>query len=100
MSRSSRTFKKAKKPYPTFPLTAHPNGQWCKKIRGQVRFFGVQADPEAAPVNYNRQAADLHEGREPRAKRLDDVPTVKDLANKFLESKQAKCRSGTLSARP
>lgn len=24
------------KPYPSFPLTAHTNGQWCKAIRGKV----------------------------------------------------------------
>jgi hypothetical protein len=38
--------KQPRKPYPTFPLTAHPNGQWCKKIRGKVHFFGVWGDPE------------------------------------------------------
>ena len=26
--------KRPSKPYPNFPLTAHNNGQWCKKIRG------------------------------------------------------------------
>ncbi len=55
--------KKPAKPYPGFPLTAHPNGQWCKKIRGRVHFFGVWADPMAALGHYNRQAADLHAGR-------------------------------------
>ncbi|MFA5864727.1 MAG: hypothetical protein WC975_08565 [Phycisphaerae bacterium] len=39
------------KPYPTFPLTTHPNGQWCKKIRGKIHFFGVWADPEAADLH-------------------------------------------------
>ena len=34
------------KPYPTFPLYAHGNGQWAKKIRGQTLFFGPWADPK------------------------------------------------------
>jgi hypothetical protein len=33
--------KKPVKPRASFPLAAHPNGQWCKKIRGKVPFFGV-----------------------------------------------------------
>ena len=55
--------KKPAEPHPGFPLTAHPNGQWCKKIRGKVHFFGVWGAPMAALGNYNRQAADLHAGR-------------------------------------
>jgi hypothetical protein len=31
------------KPYPEFPLTAHPNGQWCKKIRGKGP---ISTDPD------------------------------------------------------
>jgi integrase len=99
MARMSSRTTKPKKPYPTFPLTPHPNGQWCKKVRGQLRFFGVWADPDAALANYNRQASDLHAGREPQAGRLEDVPTVKNLANAFLASKKAKYESGTLTAR-
>ena len=53
--------KKPAKPRASFPLTAHPNGQWCKKIRGKVHFFGVWSDPDAALAAYLRVAADLHE---------------------------------------
>jgi len=58
--------QKPKKPHPSFPLTAHANGQWCKRIRGRVHFFGVWADPEAALKEYKCQAADLHAGRLPQ----------------------------------
>jgi len=39
---------KPAKPSPSFPLTPHNNGQWCKKIRGKLYFFGVWDDPDAA----------------------------------------------------
>ena len=51
---------KPRKPNPTFPLTAHDNGQWCKKIRGKIHFFGVWEDRHAALQQYLRVAADLH----------------------------------------
>ena len=39
---------KPAKPYPDFPLTAHPAGYWCKKIRGRLYYFGPWADPNSA----------------------------------------------------
>jgi hypothetical protein len=30
---------KPAKPYPEFPLTAHPAGYWCKKIRGKLYYI-------------------------------------------------------------
>ena len=36
---------KPEKPYPQFPLFAHGNGMWAKRIRGQVRYFGKWSDP-------------------------------------------------------
>jgi hypothetical protein len=72
--------KKPKKPYPLFPLTAHPNGQSCKKIRGQVRFFGVWSDTEAALDRYPAEAADLHAGRVPPRVATDGV-TIKEACN-------------------
>ena len=73
---------KPRKPHANFPLTPHPNGQWCKKTRGgQLRFFGAWSDPQAALERYLHQAADLHAGLEPT------LPTenvsVKQLANQY-----------------
>jgi hypothetical protein len=34
------------KPYPQFPLTAHPAGYWCKKIRGKLHYFGPWEDAD------------------------------------------------------
>ncbi len=54
------------KPYPDFPLTAHPCGQWCKKIRGHLYYFGPWSDPDGALKTYFERKDDLHAGRTPR----------------------------------
>jgi hypothetical protein len=36
-----RKATKPTKPHKDFPLTPHPNGQWCKKVLIKVHFFGV-----------------------------------------------------------
>lgn len=88
---------KPKQPYPSFPLTAHPNGQWCKKIRGKVHFFGVWADPDAAHQAYLASAADLHAGRLPQLSRLSpDNLTVKDIGNAFLNWQKGKMEAGDI----
>jgi hypothetical protein len=88
MSNSSRslTEKKPRKPYRDFPLFAHGNGQWCKKIRGRHRFFGIWTDPDKALKKYLDEKDDLHAGRRPREKR--DGLTVRDLCNRLLTLKR------------
>lgn len=34
------TDTRADKPTPDFPLFAHRNGQWAKKVRGKLHYFG------------------------------------------------------------
>lgn len=91
--------RKPNKPYPSFPLTAHPNGQWCKKIRGVVRFFGVWNDPDAALTRYHEQAADLHAGRRPRKTQADGDCTLKGLADRFLDHQNQRVTAGQIGAR-
>lgn len=88
---------KPAKPNPQFPLTAHPAGQWCKKIRGKIHYFGPWADPDGALERYNRDKDALHEGRKPRAD--TDAVTVKVICNAYLEHKQALVDVGELSSR-
>ena len=78
---------KPKKPYPGFPLTPHPTGRWCKKVRGRLHYFGSLDDPQAALAEWNRQAPDLMEGRLPRPADDTEGVTVRMAVSKFLTSK-------------
>jgi integrase len=86
MPESSKS-QRPKKPYPNFPLFPHPNGLWCKKIRGKAYYFGVWADPDAALKKYLEQKDDLFAGRKPRPT-LGDGLTLRDLCNRFLTLKK------------
>jgi integrase len=33
---------------PDWPLSVHPRGQWVKRVRGKLRYFGPLDDPDAA----------------------------------------------------
>jgi len=92
-----RRRKKPVKPNPSFPLTPHNNGQWCKKIRGKVHFFGVWEHPQAALGNYLRVAADLHAGRQPPLVNLHpEGLTVKDACNQYLNYQFQKVQSNEI----
>jgi integrase len=88
---------KPSKPYAEFPLTAHPAGYWCKKIRGKLHYFGPWDDPDGALAKYLEQKDALHAGRKPR----EDTGglTVKQLCNHFLTAKQVAVDGGELSPR-
>jgi integrase len=81
------------KPYPGFPLTPHPSGRWCKKIRGKLHYFGKLAEPEASLERFNREWPYLKDGRTPPAIDTGDGCTIHLLVNAFLNSKRAKLNS-------
>lgn len=91
-----QTRVKPQKPHPDFPLTANGNGQWSKKIRQRVYYFGPWEDPDAALQLYLDQKDALLAGRKPRS---PDDKTVRDLANRFLSAKKALVDSGEISKR-
>ncbi len=86
---------KPAKPYPDFPLFPHAVGQWAKKIRGKMHYFGPWADPDAALAKYLERKDDLHAGRKPRPD--PEALTAKDLCNQFLGAKQALVDAGELA---
>jgi hypothetical protein len=77
----NRESRKPRRPYADYPLTPHSNGQFCKKIRGKIHYFG--ADPDKALELYRLQCDGLHAGRTPR--RSPDDLTVEDICNLYLE---------------
>jgi integrase len=92
----STSSRKYPKPYPDFPLTPHPNGQWCKKIRGRIHYFGRWGDWEAALRLYLDQKDDLHAGRRPH---IEGEMTVGMALNHFLSSKKRLEQAGELTPR-
>ncbi len=89
--------QKPEKLYPTYPLTPHPEGKWCKKIRGKIFYFGQWEDPSQALEEYLRQKDFLQAGK--------IVPlqpsscSVLDAGNAFMEAKFQKVVLGELSDR-
>lgn len=93
-SKSLPSSDKPSKPYKGFPLFAHATGQWAKKIRGKLAYFGVWADPQAALDKFLDHKDELLAGR-----KIVNKVTVRQLVNQFLTSKKARVESGELSKR-
>jgi len=89
--------EKPAKPYPDFPLYAHRNGQWAKRINKEIRYFGKWEDWKAAIDKYERQREALYAGREPEEP--GDTLSVEDACNAFLEAKEVLLLAGELSQR-
>jgi integrase len=88
---------KPKKPRPEFPLYPHRNGQWAKKIRGKLYYFGSWNAPDAALAKYLDERDDLQAGRVPR--RSPDAVTTGDLVNLWLEQADHRREAGDITAR-
>src|SRR3982750_3161689 len=46
------TTQKPQKPRPDFPLFAHASGQWAKKIKGNLKYFGTWDKSNEAEARY------------------------------------------------
>lgn len=92
------------KPYPEFPLTRHPRGQWCKKIRsklhpnGKLYYFGPLSDPMAALDRWLSEKDQLLAGHIPDRSN-GEVLTVKLAIDAFLEAKEQRADAGEITRR-
>ena len=86
MAQSTKSAR-PRKPHPDHPLFAHPNGQWAKKVRGKIHFFGVWRDSDAALKKWNKDKDALLSGMTPRSRDADGKHTIADLCNRFLTTK-------------
>jgi putative two-component system response regulator len=64
-SNRSKSAVKPQKPYLGSPLTPHPLGHLCKRIRGKLHYFGKVPEPDAALKRFNREWPFLQDGRTP-----------------------------------
>lgn len=97
LSSRGRTDTKPAKPRKDFPLFPHDSGQWAKKVRGKIFYFGRWADPVAAEKKWDREKQALLEGRNPDSSTRGD--SVGWLCNAFMDSKNLQRERGELSQR-
>ena len=99
-SRQAHKKKKPAKPCKDFPLFPHQNGQWAKKVRQKMHFFGVWDDPDAALTLWQSEMADLLAGRTPRGRVSSgcrESADLRGLVNEFLTVKRSQADLGKLS---
>ena len=66
-----------------FPLTLHPTGQYCKKIRGKVYLFG--SNKQKASERYLEQAAYLPIGKGTKPNSANNNFSLEIFCNLYLE---------------
>jgi integrase len=89
--------KSRKKRNDKFPLTLHKTGQFCKKIKGKIYYFGT--DKKLALQRYLEDAAMLHSGKAPLRQNSKDNISIKYLCNLYLEHQQARASIGQITIR-
>jgi integrase len=80
-------------PRKKFPLFEHATGQWAKKIKGRLVYFGK--DKDEALRKYRNELAKRQQGIDPRAQGLN----IGLLVDKFLNAKRLQMAAGELSRR-
>lgn len=86
--------EKPEKPAPDFPLSAHPCGQWAKKVHNKLHYFGPWDDPEGAIVELNRRWPEIT-GQLSKSTKF----TIKQMCDAFLDSKEVQVKKGRLKQR-
>jgi len=80
-----------------FPLTLHKTGQYCKKIKGKIYYFGT--DKKEALSRYMEQAAYLHVGKMPKPKSSGQTLSIKTLCNLYLDHQESRSIIGEIKLR-
>jgi integrase len=80
-----------------FPLTLHPTGQYCKKIKGRIHYFGT--DKKKALQRYLEQAAYLHGGQNRTIAESNGATSIKELCDLYLQYQHGKVLAGELTPR-
>ena len=78
-----------------FPLTLHPTGQYCKKIKGKIRYFGT--DKKKALERYLAQATYLHGAQSLMQKASNGKMTLKQLCDLFLQYQHSRVLANNLT---
>lgn len=84
---------KPAKPHKDFPLSPHANGQWCKKVRGKIHYFGTWDDPQAAMRLWLKEKDYLISGIAPPG----DGARLEDVLNTVLEDRLRSVESGDIT---
>ena len=80
-----------------FPLTLHPTGQYCKKIKGKLYYFG--SDKQKALERYLEQAFFLHAGKGAKNKSAYDNLSLKTLCNLYIDHQESRSAIGEIKSR-
>ncbi len=78
-------------------------GQWAKKIKRKLGYFGVWADADAALPRYLDEVDEIQAGRDPRRTGVvgvyADTISTYDLCNLYLKRQQRRAESGEVTRR-
>jgi len=86
-----------KKEHPDFPLTVHPSGQWSKRVRGKVHYFGTLNSQEAALALWLKEKDFLLAGMEPPS--YNNGVTLESMFTDHLRDVDERIAVGRLSMR-
>ncbi len=96
MAKTKSNSKKRKTRSDKFPLTLHPTGQFCKKIKGKLYYFGT--DKKAALERYLEQAAFLHTGKGAKPESSNNL-SLKTLCNLYMDHQASRTAIGEIKPR-
>lgn len=98
---SKSRISKPKKPFAGFPLFAHPNGQWAKKVKSRPYYFGSWADDpkgETAIQDWLARKDAILAGLDSlRATPVVSGMKLVELMGRFLKDRHTRMKAGDLA---